>query len=69
VDAAHNEKGQIERLAYRPYEVAKAIGCSRAYAYWLVKTGRLRSVREGRAIFVPREAVQELLADRDGDTA
>ena len=59
----------VERLAYRPSEVAKVIGSSRAFAYQLVKEGAIRSVRSGRAIFVPREAIEEFLAGRDGDAA
>lgn len=60
------ENKVIERLAYRPSEVAVAIGSSRAFAYQLVQRGVLRSVRSGRAVFVPREAVEEFLAGRDG---
>ncbi len=56
------DSGRVERLAYRPSEVAKAIGSSRAYAYQLVQRGVIRSVRCGRAIFVPRAAVEAFLA-------
>lgn len=65
MSAPRSEKQAIERLAYRPSEVAKAIGSSRAFAYSLVQRGVIRSVRCGRAVFVPREAVEEFLAGRE----
>ena len=51
------------RQALRPFELPALIGCSRAYAYELVRTGKIRSVRAGAgAIFVPMDAVQEFLS-------
>jgi excisionase family DNA binding protein len=51
-----------ERLAVRPYELAQLLGVSRAYAYELVRTGAIGSLRTGRAILVPLTAVHEFLA-------
>ena len=42
-------------------EVAEVLRVSRNRAYDLVREGRLRSVRVGRRLLVPRWAVQELL--------
>jgi excisionase family DNA binding protein len=37
------------------------LGISRALAYRLVKTGRLRHIRLGRRVLVPYQAIQELV--------
>lgn len=57
------KQGNLERKAYRPPEVAKVTGLSRAFVYQLIADGRLRSVRLGRALLVPAAAVADLLAD------
>ena len=57
-----------DRMAYSVAEAANALGISP----WLVReqcrTGRLRHVRLGQRIVIPRDALAELLADpaRDG---
>lgn len=45
-------------------EAAALLGISRALAYRLVKTGRLRHIRLGRRVVVPYRAIQELLEGR-----
>ncbi len=66
MEAAPVTKKELERKAFRPPEVAKATGLSRACVYQLVQEGRIRSVRIGRAILIPASALDELLA---GDPA
>lgn len=55
------------RLAYSVAEAAAALGVSQ----WLVReqcrTGQLRSVRLGQRIVIPRQALEELLADQVGN--
>ena len=63
--ASHDELGK--RKAFRPHEVARLLGVSRAFGYQLVKQGRIRSVRCGHAILVPADAVDEFLRQRDED--
>ncbi len=56
-----DEKSAIERLAIRVPELAATLGVSLAQAYVMVNRGEVRSVRSGRAILIPRKAVQEFL--------
>lgn len=50
-------------------EVAAILRCGRNQAYQLVKSGEIRSVRIGRAIRVPAEAVGEFMAGRRAKSA
>ena len=49
------------RRTYRVEEIAEMLGVSRAAAYNLVKDGYIRSIRAGRIILVPVEALDEFL--------
>ena len=55
------------RLAYTVSEAADALRVSS----WLVREqcrrGRLRHIRIGQRIVIPRQALEELLADQEGD--
>ena len=51
----------VEKLAYRPREIPAASGLSLSEVYLLISRGELRAVRVGRAIVVPRDALEELL--------
>jgi excisionase family DNA binding protein len=48
----------------RVHEVAAWLGVSRGQAYAMVKSGALASVRLGRLVRVPREALAALVAER-----
>jgi excisionase family DNA binding protein len=50
-----------ERLTYSVIEAAALLGIGRVLAYELVRTGKLRTVRLGRRIVVPKRALDELL--------
>lgn len=52
------------RLTYRVEEVAKMLGVSRSAAYNLVGDGYIRSIRAGRLILVPADALNEFLAEK-----
>ena len=43
-------------------QAAKLLGISRAFAYELVARGELPSLRLGRRVVVPRQALEELVA-------
>src|SRR5262249_12104747 len=63
--AANAEEGplkprKVERAMLRPTEVAVALGISRAAAYQMITSGQLPSVRFGRSVRVPSEAVDNL---------
>jgi excisionase family DNA binding protein len=48
----------------RVHEVAAWLDCSRGEVYALVKAGALSSVRLGRLVRIPREALVALVAER-----
>ena len=52
------------RITYRVEEVAKMLGVSRSAAYNLVGDGYIRSVRAGRLILIPADALNEFLAEK-----
>ena len=47
-------------------EVARALRIGRNHAYELIRDGRLPALRIGRAIRVPRAAVERLIAQAGG---
>lgn len=49
-------------LALSVGEAAKLLGVSRGLLYDLVARGRIRSVKLGRRVVVPRQAVVEILS-------
>jgi excisionase family DNA binding protein len=53
----------------KPKEVAADLRCGRNQVYELIRTGRLRSVRIGRAIRVPREALEAFKAGRRAEAS
>lgn len=52
-----------ERLTLTVEEAASLLGISRNLAYELVADGRLPSIRLGRRVLVPRQALYRLLDD------
>jgi excisionase family DNA binding protein len=56
-----NEKG--EKLVFSISEAAKALGISDATVRSLTLTGKIRAVRIGRRILIPRKGLQELLEE------
>ena len=59
---AVNQAPETPRISYRPGEVARMTGLSRASAYRLVTNGTLRAARVGRVWLIPADAVYELIA-------
>ena len=55
---------QLEKLAFNLSEAADTLGTSYKAVYHLVKGGRLRAVRVGRRIIIPRSALEELLEEK-----
>lgn len=47
---------------YRVRDVTKILNLGRTVVFDLIRTGRLRSVKEGRARLIPASAVREYLA-------
>lgn len=48
----------LETLAVRPVDAARAIGVSRSHLYALLKGGLLPSVRIGKSIRIPVDALR-----------
>jgi excisionase family DNA binding protein len=53
----------IQKLAYNLGEAAAALGVTYRTVHRLVRSGRLRAVRVGRRIVIPRSALEELLGE------
>lgn len=51
-----------DRRLYRVTEAMAALSLSRSVIYELLRSGRLRSVREGRTRLVPASAIAEYIA-------
>ena len=51
-----------ERLAYKPAELAEALGCSRAKAYELIASREIESIKVGTDTRVPVSCVQKWMA-------
>ena len=49
-------------LVLRPEEVAEALRCGRTSVYEAIRRGDIRSIRLGRRILVPRQALEQFLA-------
>ncbi|WP_435872576.1 helix-turn-helix domain-containing protein [Micromonospora globbae] len=52
----------IEKKSVRPAEAAALLGVCRDTVYVLMRSGRLRSVKLGRARLIPVAAIEELLS-------
>ena len=51
-----------EKMAYSASEAAEAVGISERHIRNLINSGQIRTVRLGRRVLIPREALHELLA-------
>ena len=50
-----------EKLTLTVNEVARVLGISRGLAYEMVRTGKIPSIRFGKRVLVPRQALERLL--------
>lgn len=57
-----SEIEQLPRLLVGVTKTAQTLGISRSYAYELVASGFLASVRLGRRVLVPISAIEDLVA-------
>jgi len=51
------------KLAYRPGEVAKALGIGITRTRQYISDGRIKSVRIGKCVLVTEEAIRAFLSD------
>lgn len=60
--AGRAEEFGNDRVLYRVSEVTQMLSLSRTVVFDLIRTGRLRSVKEGRTRLIPASAVRDYLA-------
>jgi excisionase family DNA binding protein len=51
----------MDKLLYRPKEAAQALGIGRATVYGLIRSGRLRSVKDGGMRFITLDALRDYI--------
>lgn len=56
----------VPAMLYRVDEAAIALRLSRSLVYELIRSGRLRTVKQGRRRLVPVSALSEYVASLDG---
>ncbi|GAA1608715.1 helix-turn-helix domain-containing protein [Catellatospora bangladeshensis] len=56
----------LEKRSVRPAEAAELLGICRDTVYVLMRAGRLRSVKAGRARLIPVTAIEEFLTSEEG---
>jgi len=61
------EHDKPEKLLIRPVEVAAMLSISRSSAYELIAAGTIPSVRLGRMVRVPLEAIRKIVENRRDD--
>ena len=59
----------MDKLLYRPKEAARALGIGRDKLYELMRSGRLRSVKDGGARFITADALAAYIARLEAEAA
>lgn len=62
MDKQAKNSNDVERILYRPRTVAEMADLSVSQVYKLIENGTLRSVRIGKSVRVPANALDELIA-------
>jgi excisionase family DNA binding protein len=62
VSAGRAEVTHLDLQLYRVPEAMRILSLRRSTIYELIRSGRLRSVREGRARLIPASAIAEYVA-------
>jgi excisionase family DNA binding protein len=62
-----SQTGPVPAMLYRVDEAADALRLSRSLIYELIRTGHLRSVKQGRRRLVPVAALAEYVASLDSE--
>ena len=62
VSAGRAEVTHLDLQLYRVPEAMRLLSLRRSTIYELIRSGRLRSVREGRARLIPASAIAEYVA-------
>jgi len=59
----------MDKLLYRPKEAARVLGIGRDKLYDLMRSGRLRSVKDGGARFITADALAAYVAMLEAEAA
>jgi excisionase family DNA binding protein len=59
----------MEKLLYRPKEAAQVLGIGRATLYDLMRSGRVRSVKDGSMRFITRDALRDYIRQLEDQAA
>ena len=59
----------MERLLLKPSEVTQVLGIGRSLVYELIASGDMPSIRIGRCIRIPSEALEKWIKDRQEQAA
>jgi excisionase family DNA binding protein len=62
MDKQGKNSNEVGRVLYRPRTVAEMADLSVSQVYKLIENGTLRSVRIGKSVRVPANALDELIA-------
>ena len=61
-DTVTGRADRVERVLYRVDDVTELLSLSRTVVFDLLRTGRLRSVKQGRTRLIPATALRDYLA-------
>ena len=61
-DTTPGRVDRVERVLYRVDDVTELLSLSRTVVFDLLRTGRLRSVKQGRTRLIPATALRDYLA-------
>lgn len=57
----------MEKLLYRPREAATVLGISKTVLYGLIRSNRIRSVKDGKFRFITADALREYVRTLEHD--
>jgi excisionase family DNA binding protein len=58
----------VPQLLYRVPDAMQALGLSRTVIYELIRSGRIRSVKQGRTRLISASALHEYVANLENET-
>ena len=57
----------MDKLLYRPGEAAKVLGRSKSSLYELIRSNRIRSIKDGKFRFITADALREYVRTLEHD--
>ena len=56
-----------DRLTFNVTEAAKLLGISRGLAYEMVRQGKLKALRFGKRLLIPKHSLERMLANTEDE--